>query len=168
MVPRRLPARRPQRLIHRPEGRLMARLRCLDFAVRPRLAFIANLDPPILPLAYRHPGLPRRIIAVSLQLKIAVLIAHHPVVGDAPLALQAKHLVQLTRGRRPAVIVLRLGRLARKPGVVIAQILLLQVRGIGRISSYSPAASECARVSFFSSCPIGRMAQPQTFRSTLR
>src|SRR5665213_711051 len=92
----------------------------------PRRAFIANLGASVFPFTHRHLGLPRGIIAGPLQLKIAVLIAHHPVIGNTSLGLQAEHLLQFARCRWLAVIVLRLGRLARKPCVVLGQIFFLQ------------------------------------------
>src|SRR5665213_3494806 len=92
----------------------------------PSVAFIANLGASVFPFTHRHLGLPRGIIAGPFQLKIAVLIAHHPVIGNTSLGLQAEHLLQFARCRWLAVIVLRLGRLARKPCVVLGQIFFLQ------------------------------------------
>src|ERR1700681_3184503 len=94
--------------------------------MRPSLAFIANLDPSVFPFTHRHLGLPRGIIARPLQLKIAVLITHHPVIGNTSLGLQTEYLLQFARCRWLAVIVLRLGWLARKSCVVLGQIFFLQ------------------------------------------
>ena len=113
------------RLIHQTDRGRWG-LRGLDLTMRPSLAFIANLGPSVFPFTHRHLGLPRGIIAAPLQLKIAVLIAHHPVIGNTPLGLQTEHLLQFARCRWLAVIVLWLGRLARKPCVVMGQIFFLQ------------------------------------------
>src|SRR5882724_11078177 len=94
MVRRWLPARGPRRFVHQAQGDLF-RLGRGDLPMRPRFALIANLDPPILPFAHRYLGLPWRIVAGPLQLKIAVLVTHHPVIGDAALGFQTKHLLQL-------------------------------------------------------------------------
>src|SRR5580704_9442120 len=64
------------------------------------------------PLTHRHLGLPRRIVIAPLQLKIAILITHHPIVGNAPLGFQAEHLFQFPDRGSFAVIVLPLLRLA--------------------------------------------------------
>src|SRR5258708_39930857 len=119
MVGRWLPTRPPRRLLD-PSHRL-ARLRLgrSNFVMRPRLALVANLNPPVLPLTHPYLGLPRRIVTAPLQLKIAILITHYPVVGNASLLLQAKYLLQLAGRRRLAMIILLLVCGPRKTGIVI-------------------------------------------------
>src|ERR1700681_3371486 len=138
MVRRRLPSRRSGRFLHFHPDRFGLRRR--DLPMWPRLALIANLDATVLPLAYSYLGLPWRVVAGPLQLKIAILIAHHPIIGNAPLGLQAKHLFQLPCRRRPAMIILRLGWLPREPLVVIGEIVLLHklVGGLMRADLLPP------------------------------
>ena len=112
---RRFPPRSMRRpLLPHPDRSGRLRLRRLDLPVRPRLALIPNLDPLVFPFAHRHLRLPRRIIAASLQLKVPVPIAHHPIVGNAALRLQTKHLLQFPRTRRLAVVILGLRRFPHK------------------------------------------------------
>src|SRR5215467_655284 len=91
MAGRRFPSRFPARRFFAHSDRSdWLELWRRDLPVRPRLALIANLDPPVFPFAHHHLGWPGRIVARPLQLKIAILIPHHPVVGNAALGLQTK------------------------------------------------------------------------------
>src|SRR5579863_1135617 len=56
-----------------------------------------------------------------------MVVSHHPVVADDPLALQPEHLPQLPRARCPPVIILRLRCRAPETPVVLRQIFLLQI-----------------------------------------
>ena len=108
--------------------------------MRPRLAFIPNLNPPAFPFAHRHFGLPRRIVAGSLHLQVAILVTHHPIIGNTALVLQTKYLLQLARARRLAVIVFGNGGLVREARVVLGQILRLQknISGLVRADFLAP------------------------------
>src|SRR5579863_885895 len=56
-----------------------------------------------------------------------MVVSHHPVVADDPLALQPEHLPQLPRARCPPVIILRLRCRAPETPVVLRQIFLLPI-----------------------------------------
>src|SRR3989442_9735811 len=86
-----------------------------DLAPRHPLAAIRDLTPPLGPLADHHFAPRRRIVAtLGLELEKPVVVPHHPIVADHPLALQTEDLAQLRRARRPPVIILPSGGRARR------------------------------------------------------
>src|SRR5258708_1121195 len=77
---------------------------------------IFDCDASVLRFVHLHPPSRRRIVpTLPLQLKPAVLIAHHPVLADHSLLLQPEDPIQLLRARRRTMIV---GFLSRRPRVL--------------------------------------------------
>src|ERR1039458_4773930 len=61
---------------------------CRDFFPTELLPSVVNLDSAILPLAYRHLALRRRVMQpLPLHLIEAVRIAYHPVIAQRPFPL---------------------------------------------------------------------------------
>lgn len=85
-------------------------------------------DGSVPSFTHQHFALHRRMLPDRvLQLIKMTVVAHHPIVPHASLALQPEDPIQLHPPRRLPMLVLRLGRLPREPFVVLRQILIPQI-----------------------------------------
>src|SRR5271170_7340512 len=113
--------------LRRPHHRCRLLLRPTEDLLPGKLASaIFDLDHSVLPLTHHHLPLRRCVLpTLRLHLKQPIVVSHHPVVADDPLALQTENLPQLHRARCPPVIILCLRCPAPESPVVLRQIFPL-------------------------------------------
>ena len=114
--------------------RVGCRHRTGDFLGWDRSPPVPHLKVSVFVLADAHRALRRRIgPALSRHLEVAIVVPHHPVVGQGARFLQPKHLVQVQPGRDRRVEVLRRRGHPRKPLVVVVGVRGVEVRVGGAV-----------------------------------